>query len=202
MPAPQRRLWHDDRHRQLLEVAEALLSKRGWDGLRIPDLAEAAGVTRPIVYKHFRSRKELVIELVRAYAGRLQTMLLDAANTYPREPERALKLSLDVLCDALEERGPGAWYLLTSGGPDPEINRAIEALRDGLMRPWIPRVRKVTGLSARHALLLCHLTFASVRTVLDLWAAKKLSRSEVERVLSRSISAQLREFASDGGGDF
>jgi AcrR family transcriptional regulator len=191
----QRRLWHDDRHRQLLGVAEKLLSERGWDGLRIPDLAEAAGVTRPIVYKHFRTRRDLILELVRAYADEMQAQLLDAVKQHPEHPELCLRVALNGLCDLIEARGPGVWNLLSSGGPDPELNQVIEALRTELMHPWIPRIRKLTKLSTRQARLLCHLTFAAVRTVLERWGLGEISRREGEKLLLRSLTALLGAFA-------
>jgi AcrR family transcriptional regulator len=193
-------LWHDDRHRQLLDVAERLLSERGWDGLSLTELAPAAGVTRPIVYKHWKSRRELILELVRRYADELQAMLLGAARRHPDRLDLCLRLALDGLCDAIEARGPGAWNLLSTGGPEPALNRAIESLRGELMRPWVPRVRKLTGVPPRHALVLCHLTFALVRAVLERWTDGELGRDEVEWLLGRSLAAQLSAFGDYRAG--
>src|SRR6476646_6424983 len=53
------------RHR-LLEAARKLLLKRGFHGVGLEDIAEAAGVSRQAVYKsHFASKSELLLELVR-----------------------------------------------------------------------------------------------------------------------------------------
>src|SRR5690349_23131100 len=53
------------RHR-LLEAARKLLVQRGFHGVGLEDIAEAAGVSRQAVYKsHFASKAELVLELVR-----------------------------------------------------------------------------------------------------------------------------------------
>jgi AcrR family transcriptional regulator len=190
-------MWHHDRHRQLLETAELLLSKDGWDGLLIPELATAAGVTRPIIYKHFRNRRDLIVQLVRGYADELQATLHDAVRKYPDRLDVCLRLTLDRLCGAIESRGAGAWNLLAAGGPDPEINQVMESLRTEMMRPWIPRIRKVTGATLRQAQLLCHLTFALVRTVIERWEADELSRREAERTLMRGIGALLREFSDE-----
>jgi AcrR family transcriptional regulator len=190
-----KRLWHDDRHRQLLDVAARLLSERGWDGLSLGELATAAGVTRPIVYKHFRHRHQLATELVRNCADELQATLLQAVMRHPDRPDRCLRLVLDGVCDAIETRGAGAWNLLVAGGPDPKLHRVIESLRAELMEPWIRRIRKLTGVPQRHARVLCHLTVAQVRTVLERWMAGDLERPEVEQLLGRSISALLGEFA-------
>jgi AcrR family transcriptional regulator len=188
------RLWHQDRRRQLLAVAELLLSRGGPDGVSMDDLAQAAGVTRPTVYKHFRNRQDLLIQLVQSYGEALQTLLLAAVAQHPNDAGRCLRLALSGLCDTIEQRGAGAWSLLAGGGPDPESNRVIAELRAALMRPWLPRIRKLTGASALEAEILCHLTLAAVRTVIDLWSAGRLSRRDAEPILERSLTALLREF--------
>src|SRR6185369_6951205 len=56
---------NDTRHR-LFEAARKLLLKRGFHGVGLEDIAEAAGVSRQAVYKsHFASKADLLLELVR-----------------------------------------------------------------------------------------------------------------------------------------
>jgi len=51
---------------RLLDAARKLLLKRGFHGVGLEDIAEAAGVSRQAVYKsHFASKAELLLELVR-----------------------------------------------------------------------------------------------------------------------------------------
>jgi AcrR family transcriptional regulator len=55
----------DTRYR-LFEAARKLLLKRGFHGVGLEDIAEAAGVSRQAVYKsHFASKADLLLELVR-----------------------------------------------------------------------------------------------------------------------------------------
>ena len=56
---------HDTRYR-LFEAARKLLLKRGFHGVGLEDIAEAAGVSRQAVYKsHFDSKADLLLKLVR-----------------------------------------------------------------------------------------------------------------------------------------
>lgn len=51
---------------RLLSAARKLLVERGFHGVSLEDIAEAAGVSRQAVYKsHFGSKAELLLELVR-----------------------------------------------------------------------------------------------------------------------------------------
>ena len=55
----------DTRYR-LFEAARELLLKRGFHGVGLEDIAEAAGVSRQAVYKsHFDSKADLLLQLVR-----------------------------------------------------------------------------------------------------------------------------------------
>jgi AcrR family transcriptional regulator len=57
------RLSKQDRREQLLEAALRIVRARGADGLTLVTLAEAAGVSRPIVYDHFGTRSGLLLAL-------------------------------------------------------------------------------------------------------------------------------------------
>jgi AcrR family transcriptional regulator len=59
LKAPQRR-------EQLIEVATKLFAKFGYEATTTAAIAEAAGVTEPILYRHFKSKQELFIAITRA----------------------------------------------------------------------------------------------------------------------------------------
>ncbi|WP_424804325.1 TetR/AcrR family transcriptional regulator [Pseudomonas farsensis] len=77
MPS-RRRLTREARARQLLEASWALIAEEGTDALSLGRLAEAAGVTKPVVYDHFGTRNGLLAALYEDYDIR-QTALFDAA---------------------------------------------------------------------------------------------------------------------------
>lgn len=57
MPAAERR-------EQLLDVAAEAFSRQGYARATTSQLAKAAGVTEPIIYRHFKSKKNLFIALI------------------------------------------------------------------------------------------------------------------------------------------
>lgn len=59
------RLSKQARREQLLDTAMAIVRAQGADGLTLPNLAEAAAVSRPIVYDHFGTRPGLLLALYR-----------------------------------------------------------------------------------------------------------------------------------------
>lgn len=62
---PGRRLNAADRRRQLLAVAGELFAEHGFHGLSMEQLAEGAGVSKPVLYQHFPSKRDLYLALVR-----------------------------------------------------------------------------------------------------------------------------------------
>lgn len=74
------RLSKQDRREQLFDTAVAVVRSRGADGLTLVTLAEAAGVSRPIVYDHFGTRSGLLIELYRRLDQRHKTAIESAVR--------------------------------------------------------------------------------------------------------------------------
>lgn len=72
------RLSREDRLRQLLDVAWRLAREEGTDALTLPRMAEEAGVTKPLIYDHFRTRNGLLTALYQDFDAR-QTAVIDAA---------------------------------------------------------------------------------------------------------------------------
>jgi AcrR family transcriptional regulator len=59
-----RRLPAAERRAQLLDTAVKLFAERGYAGATTAELARAAGVTEPIIYRHFKSKRDLFIALI------------------------------------------------------------------------------------------------------------------------------------------
>src|SRR5262245_38711589 len=57
LPAPERRAL-------IVEAAGRAVGARGYEGSRLDDIAAAAGVTKPIVYRHFDSKRDLYLALL------------------------------------------------------------------------------------------------------------------------------------------
>lgn len=62
--APASRLPAAKRKSQLLDTAARIFATRGYNGATTAELARAAGITEPIIYRHFKGKKELFIALV------------------------------------------------------------------------------------------------------------------------------------------
>lgn len=90
------RLKAAQRREQLIEVATRLFAKSGYEATTTAAIAEAAGVTEPILYRHFKSKQELFVAIVREMSA--QTMRQWESHiqdiTDPAEKLRAISVAM------------------------------------------------------------------------------------------------------------
>lgn len=49
-----------EREAQLISIAEEVLIERGYENTTVDEIAERAGITKPVIYDHFGSKDELI----------------------------------------------------------------------------------------------------------------------------------------------
>src|SRR3954465_9680474 len=111
-PRDRRRLPVAERREQITEVAGRLFGERGYAGTRLEDIAAAAGVTKPVVYRHFDSKKSLYLALLERHRADLGGFLpapgsLAAAGG----AEKVTRAILDEWLDYVRENSH-AWVML------------------------------------------------------------------------------------------
>jgi AcrR family transcriptional regulator len=65
------RLPADQRRRQLLDIACAMFADHGFHATAMDDIATEAGVTKPVVYQHFTSKRALYTEVLHSVGAQL-----------------------------------------------------------------------------------------------------------------------------------
>ncbi|MFF0741654.1 TetR/AcrR family transcriptional regulator [Streptomyces sp. NPDC004111] len=68
---PRRRLAPADRRAQLLAVGAGLFAARPYDEVLMEDVAEAAGVSRALLYRHFATKRDLFVAIYQQVADQL-----------------------------------------------------------------------------------------------------------------------------------
>ena len=98
----------------ILETARELVDRTGPQGLRLQDIAAAAGISHPLILHHFASRAGLVRALNRQAASELRDRLVAAIA----QPHYSLEAQLDQVFDAF--RGGLAERLAWLAMEDPD----------------------------------------------------------------------------------
>jgi AcrR family transcriptional regulator len=71
------------RREQILDVAVQVFARNGFHGTSMNDVAEAAGVTKPVLYQHFDSKQDLYLALLDEVGARLRTAVTKATAAAP-----------------------------------------------------------------------------------------------------------------------
>jgi len=154
METPTRRLTAEQRRRQLFAVALELFARRGYRATTMDDIAEAAGVTKPLVYQHFSSKRSLYLELVDSIAQDLLTAVRDAVLR-AEGPRQQVELGFAAYFDLVITRE--AEFRLLYGrdhADDLELGRALRTVEDAIAAAIDPLI--AAGLDDDHRRLLAY----------------------------------------------
>ena len=121
--ARAQRLSADERRATITQAAGPLFARDGYAATRLDDIASAAGVSKPIVYRHFESKKALYMSLLRKHRDDLPTFIEGVEAAAPSDA--AVRAILERWLDYVREN-QHAWVMLfrDSSGDD-----EIRALR-------------------------------------------------------------------------
>ncbi len=72
------RLPATERREQILACALEVFARSGFHGASMNDVADAAGVTKPVLYQHFDSKQELFVALLDAVGHRMHSAITAA----------------------------------------------------------------------------------------------------------------------------
>src|ERR1700731_5398445 len=89
----------EEARRLILSAAQELLADTGPEGLRLQEIAAAAGISHPLILHHFGSREGLVRALTQQAVAELRDKLVAAMGS----KEYSLEQQLDQVFDAFSE---------------------------------------------------------------------------------------------------
>ena len=124
------RLPADERRRQLLEVACDLFARSGFHDTSMDDIAEGAGVTKPVLYQHFPSKRALYGELLEDTGRRLLDHLTQATSRATSGRERVEAGFRAYFQFAVGDRSAFRLLFGASIRSDPDFARTV----DGVVR--------------------------------------------------------------------
>ncbi len=149
-----KRLTADARRRQLFEVALSLFAEHGYASTTMDDIAEAAGVTKPLVYQHFESKRALYLELMDVFSRELVTRIVKATAD-AEGPRRQVELGFAAYFGLMVGNEAAFRLLYGRDAPDdPELGAALRRVEETIAEAIDPLI--AAGLDPEHRLLLAH----------------------------------------------
>src|SRR5271154_2266884 len=138
--AASRRLTAEQRRHQLFAVALELFSQRGYRATTMDDIAEAGGVTKPLLYQHFSSKRALYLELVDSIARDLLTAI-GSAVVQAEGPRQQVEMGFAAYFGLVVSHE--AEFRLLYGrddAEDEELGRALRAVEDAIAEAIDPLI--------------------------------------------------------------
>ncbi len=183
---PRRRLSAEERRHSILAAANQVFGERGYDHVRIDDVAAAAGISKALIYEHFASKEELYIELMNNAATEMLGLLVAAASA----PGMAGALRMENAASAgflFVQEHPHAFHMFVRDVSDPQISERQEALRRSavtamadVMEMEPPETR--AGMTRQHTEQLAEMVVAGFYALADWWLRNPgFPRSELVR---------------------
>lgn len=148
------RLSAADRREQLLAVALKVFAQRGYHSTSMNDIADAAGVTKPVLYQHFDSKRALYTATLEAVGESMIAALTNATSASPSGKEQTAAGMVAYFRWVAED--PDAFSLLFGGGTrrDEEfaaVAQKVEKAAAELIAPLIE-----AGVDAGYQRMVAH----------------------------------------------
>ncbi len=190
-PSTSSRLPAAERRRQLLDVALEQFGSKGFHHTSMNDVAEAAGVTKPVLYQHFSSKRSLYLELLREVGQRLRDQVAKATVEADGPRQQV-------------EAGFGAYFTWVAGNRGGfeilfagETRRDIEFVREAMavetqIADAIASLIVVDGLSEERRRLLAYGIVGIAETTCRHWMVSDLDLG------AKQLAAQVSELAWAG----
>jgi AcrR family transcriptional regulator len=120
------RLQVDERRRQLLDAGAALFAANSFEEISMRQIAQAAGVSKPLLYHYFPSKTELFKAAVAEKAAQLQVLI---EPSHEGSAVEQLARSLDAYLAWIEDNAQTWSKLMQSAAALPEARELVEGFR-------------------------------------------------------------------------
>ena len=180
------------RREQILDVALEVFGRAGYHGASMNDVADAAGVTKPVLYQHFDSKRELFRALLEEVGNRMLSAIAKATADAPdgkSQTQRGFRAYFRWVAEDRDE-----FKLLYSSGTrrDDEFRDAIRRITDQAASAIAPLI--AVDIEPEHRRTIAHaivgLAEGASRRLVELDAS--FDPDEVARQVSDLAWAGLR----------
>ncbi len=186
----RRRLRAEERRESILDAGNMVFGQRGYDTVRIDDVAAAAGISKALIYEHFRSKQELYGELMNRAALEMLDRIVAAASEPGAEGANRLERGGQAGFSFVTEK-PEAFQMFVRDVTDPEVAQQQAALRRGavaamvgLMEMEPPHTRR--GLERRNLEQLAEMIVGGFYSLGDWWLRNR--DADVSELISMMIN--------------
>jgi AcrR family transcriptional regulator len=175
------------RRKQLLRAARETFVAQGYHAAAMDDIAERAGVSKPVLYQHFPGKFELYLALIDEHTAELVDRVRGALRSTTDNKQR-VEATLTAFFDFVEHEGEAFRLVFES---DLRSNADVAARLDGALESCAELVGQViaedTDVSADGARLMARGIVGYAEVSARYWLAQggRISKEEAVDLLAR-----------------
>jgi AcrR family transcriptional regulator len=154
LPAKNARLPRSARRLQLLGAARAVFVAQGYHAAAMDEIAERAGVSKPVLYQHFPGKRELYLALITQHAEELTTAVRQALASTSVNKHR-VAATIQAFFEFVDADGEAFRLVFESDlTSDDEVRQRVDDAMRSVAESIAGVIREDTGLPDDQALLL------------------------------------------------
>jgi len=174
-PKPERRarLAASARRAQLVDVGRRVFAERGYEATSVEEIADRAGISKPIVYEHFGGKEGLYAVIVDREVEHIVSRIVEAISS--GSPRERLEQAALAFLTYVKER-PGGFAVLLRDAPASKRTGEMPALMydlaDRVGAIFTEQFRKA-GYDAKAAPIYAHALVGMVAFVGQWWTESR-----------------------------
>ncbi|MEQ8506962.1 MAG: TetR/AcrR family transcriptional regulator [Rhodospirillales bacterium] len=138
-----------ERREHLIDTAITLFSKNGFHATGVDTIIAAAGISKKTLYRHFRSKDELILAALRKYSGQFRNGFMRDVEWRATAPRERILAIFDVAHDWFEDKSfYGCMYINAIGefsAPNTPIRIVCKEFKT-LMRSYMEQLIRDMGI--------------------------------------------------------
>ncbi len=175
------RMTGKERREQLLDIGRSLFAERGFDATSVEEIAQRAGVSKPVVYEHFGGKEGLYAVVVDREMSRLLDSITGAL-TSSGKPRQVLERAALALLDYIEQSTDG-FRILVRDSPVAQSTGSFASLisdATSQVEHIMARQFEERGFDARYAPMYAQMLVGMVALTGQWWLEeRKPDKAEV-----------------------
>ena len=151
---PGARLPRGERREQLLEAASTVFVDRGYHAAGMDEIAERAGVSKPVLYQHFSSKLDLYLAVLAQHVDILVSGIREALRTTTDNRQR-LRAAVQAFFDFIEHDSQGYRLIFENDyTAEPQVAAQVKVATDACTDAVFDLISRDSGLEAHRARMI------------------------------------------------
>lgn len=148
------RLPRGERREQLLEAASEVFVDRGFHAAGMDEIADRAGVSKPVLYQHFSSKQDLFLAVLAQHVDVLVSGVRQALRTTTDNRQR-LRAAVQAFFDFIEHDSQGYRLIFENDYiSEPQVAAQVKVATEACTDAVFDLISRDSGLEAHRARMI------------------------------------------------